>query len=157
MNRFLTFLFLIWMELLLFKTCIAFFPAFTLFFVFLLVVVARVSRVVSHATALNIGIIIIFIKCQPMAVIQLSLLDEFVNHSRIIQLEHMSDKLDILCRWTFSTSSIVNRSVALDSTGRNVLKNIGDSKTFFLSKAIARTIALSKFTCFYFENIIDST
>ena len=99
-----------------FKTCIAFFPAFTLFFVFLLVVVARVSRVVSHATALNIGIIIIFIKCQPMAVIQLSLLDESVNHSRIIQLEHMSDKLDILCRWTFSTSSIVNRSVALDST-----------------------------------------
>ena len=93
-----------------------------------------------------------------MAVIQLSLLDEFVNHSRIIQLEHMSDKLDILCRWTpFSTSSIVNRSVALDSTWSNVLKNIGDSKTFFLSKAIAGTIALSKFTRFYFEDIIDST
>ena len=51
-----------------------------------------------------------------MAVIQLFLLDEFVNHSRIIQLEHMFDKLAILCRWTFSTSSIVNRSVAIDST-----------------------------------------
>ena len=142
------------MELLLFKTFIAFFPAFTLF-TFLLDV-ARVSRVVSHATALKIGIII-FIKCHPMAVIQLFLLDEFVNHSRIIQLEHMSDKLAILCRWTFSTSSIVNRSVALDSTSSNVLKNIGDSKTFFLSKAIAKTIALSKFTRFYFEVIIDST
>ena len=87
-----------------------------LFFAFLLVVVARVSRVVSHATALNIGIIITFINCQPMGVIQLFLLDEFVNHSLIIQLEHMSDKLAIFCRWTFSTSSIVNRSVALDST-----------------------------------------
>ena len=155
MNRFLTFLFVIWMELLLFKTFIAFLPAFTLF-TFLLDV-ARVSRVVSHATALKIGIIIIFIKCHPMAVIQLFLLVGFVNHSRIIQLEHMSDKLAILCRWTFSTSSIVNRSVALDSTSSNVLKNIGDSKTFFLSKAIAKTIALSKFTRFYFEVILDST
>ena len=150
----MTVFFLIQIELLLFKSFIAFFPAFTLF-TFLLDV-ARVSRVVSHATALKIGIII-FIKCHPMAVIQLFLLDEFVNHSRIIQLEHMSDKLAILCRWTFSTSSIVNRSVALDSTSSNVLKNIGDSKTFFLSKAIAKTIALSKFTRFYFEVIIDST
>ena len=35
-NNFLTFFFLIWMELLLFKTFIAFFPAFTLFFAFLI-------------------------------------------------------------------------------------------------------------------------
>ena len=39
----------------------------------------------------------------------------------------------------------------------NVLKNFGDSETFFLSKAIARTIALSKSTRFYLEDIIDST
>ena len=37
-NRFLTVFFLIWMGLLLFKTFIAFFPAFTLFFAFLLLV-----------------------------------------------------------------------------------------------------------------------
>ena len=39
----------------------------------------------------------------------------------------------------------------------NVLKNFGDSETFFLSKAIATTIALSKSTRFYLEDIIDST
>ena len=38
MNGFLPVLFLIWMELLLFKTFIAFFPAFILFFAFLLLV-----------------------------------------------------------------------------------------------------------------------
>ena len=37
-NRFLTFFILIWMELLLFKTFIEFFPAFTLFFAFLLLI-----------------------------------------------------------------------------------------------------------------------
>ena len=40
----------------------------------------------------------------------------------------------------------------------SVLKNIGDSKTFFLSKAIAGKRALSKSTRFYFEHyIIDAT
>ena len=37
-NRFLTVFFLIWMGLLLFKTFIAFFPAFTLFFAFFLLI-----------------------------------------------------------------------------------------------------------------------
>ena len=50
-----------------------------------------------------------------MAVMQLFLLNEFVNQSRISQLEYMTDKTGFR-RWTFSTSSIVNRGVALDST-----------------------------------------
>ena len=70
-------------------------------------------------------------------------------------------KVAILWRWTLSTSSIVDRGVCRARfdlhVWNNVLKNIGDSKTFFLSKAIARKIALSKSTRFYFEDIIDST
>ena len=57
----------------------------------------------------------------------------------------------------FSTTSIVKRGAALDIVWSNVLKNIGESKTFFLVKAIARTIALSKTTRFYLGHIIDST
>ena len=51
------------------------------------------------------------------AAIQLFLLNEFVNRSRISQLEYISDKTGYLLTLDFfSTSSIVNRGVAHDST-----------------------------------------
>ena len=43
-------------------------------------------------------------------------------------------KLPILCRWTFSTSSIINRGVALDSTYMFGAKNTGNSKADIPSK-----------------------
>ena len=77
------------------------------------------------------------------ATIQLFFLNEFVNRSRISQLEHMARKasypltLDVLhfiyCQKRCSARFDLH-------VWSNVLKNIGDSKTFFLSKAIARVI-----------------
>ena len=68
-----------------------------------------------------------------VAVIQLLLLDEFVNQSRISQLEHMSDKTDYPLSLDFL--HFVNRQQRCSSrfdlhAWTNVLKNIGDSNFF---------------------------
>ena len=94
-----------------------------------------------------------------VAAIQLFLLDEFVNHSRISQLEHMIDKtshpLTLDCFNFMYCQKRCSARVDL-IVWSNVSKNIGDRKTFFLSKAIARTIALSK-TSKRILKTIDST
>ena len=69
-----------------------------------------------------------------MAVMQLLLLNEFVNHSRISQLQYITDKTGYLL--TLDFFHFVNRqqrcSVRFDlHVWTDVLKNIGDSKTFF--------------------------
>ena len=74
-----------------------------------------------------------------VAVIQLFLLDEFVNHSRMSQLEYMTDKTGYPLSLNFF--DFVNRqqrySARLDlHVWSNVLKNIGDGKTFFLEKRL---------------------
>ena len=72
-------------------------------------------------------------------------MNEFVNHCRISQLKHMSDKTG----YHLSLDLFHFVSARFDlHVWNNVLTNIGDSKTFFLTKAIARKIALSKSTRF---------
>ena len=51
-----------------------------------------------------------------VAAIKLSFLNEFLNRSRISQLEHMVDKASFPLTLDFSTSSTVRSGVALDST-----------------------------------------
>ena len=95
-----------------------------------------------------------------VAAIQLFLLDGFVNHSRISQLEHMTDKTSHPLTLDFFDFMYCQKrcNARFDLiVWSNVLKNIVDRKTFFLSKAIARTIALSKTARYYFEDVIDST
>ena len=73
-----------------------------------------------------------------MAVIQLFLLDEFVNQNRIWSLlEYMSNKTGY--PWSLDFFHFVNRQQRCNArfdlhVWSNVLKNIGDSKNFFLSK-----------------------
>ena len=77
------------------------------------------------------------------AAIQLFLLDEFVNHSCISQLEHMADKASYPLTLDFFSFIYCQKrcSARFDLNIWNHLrKTIGDSKTVFLSKAIARVI-----------------
>ena len=84
-----------------------------------------------------------------------------MNHCRISQLKHLSNKTGYPLSLDFF--HFVNRQQRCSArfdlrVWSDVLKNIGDSKTFlFLTKAIARTIALPKTASLYFEDIIDST
>ena len=61
-----------------------------------------------------------------MAVVQLFLLNEFVNQSRFSQLEYMTDKTGYLL--TLDFFHFVNRQ---QSCSAPFDLNIGDSKTFF--------------------------
>ena len=76
-----------------------------------------------------------------VAAIQLFFLNEFVNCSRIRQLEHMADTASYPLTLDFFHFIYCQKwcSARFDlHVWSNVSKNIGDSKTFFLSKAIAR-------------------
>ena len=69
-----------------------------------------------------------------MAVMQLFLLNEFVNHIRISPLEYMTDKTGYLL--TLDFFHFVNRQQRCSTrfdlhVWSDVLKHIGDSKTFF--------------------------
>ena len=78
-----------------------------------------------------------------VAAIQLFFLNEFVNRSRISQLEHMARKASYSLTLDFLHFICCQKrcSARFDlHVWSNVLKNIGDSKNFFLSKAIARVI-----------------
>ena len=69
-----------------------------------------------------------------MAVMQLFLLNEIVNQSRISQLEYMTDKTGYLLTMDFF--HFVNRQQRYSDrfdlhVWSDVFKNIGDNKTFF--------------------------
>ena len=74
-----------------------------------------------------------------VAAIQLLFLDEFVNRSRISQLEHMTDKASYPLTLDFFHFIYCQKrcSARFDlHVWSNVLKNIGDNKTFSLAKRL---------------------